>query len=501
LLINQAIETQKNKQTYFAEILEKTENSFDSISTLIDFAPFIEVTNPTLHLQTCVEEAYKQYHAKRDATAVVPSYIHRISVPIDSIDLFAWLSAQSDEIKIYWSAREDVARIAALGSAVSIQAAAHTGAEVQLAEAQALVQTEAQARFFGGIRFDNKQHPAEEWDAFGKFYFVLPRFEVHQIDATSILYCNLVFPQDQNSLEEIRQQIAQLTFPDAPLVGDFSPIYEQIYEPKVREWHQKIVWLLEQFNKEGLQKGDLQKVVLARKALFKFAKTFDPVYLFKQLVEVKPDCFHFYFQPSLHHAFLSATPERLYHREGHTIFSEAVAGTRPAGGENDDQMAAELAASEKDQREHEYVRQSIGEVLAPLCTDLHTDEHTTIMRLTRRMHLWSRISGTLRPDVNDMDLIRTLHPTPAVGGHPTPNAISAIAALEPFDRGWYAGPIGWIGANASEFAVGIRSGLVHENTLSLYSGAGIVAGSTPDGEWKEIEQKISDFLDVLGLDS
>ena len=122
------------------------------------------------------------------------------------------------------------------------------------------------------------------------------------------------------------------------------------------------------------------------------------------------------------------------------------------------------------------------------------------MQLTHRSHLYARVSGTLQSDICDADLLRMLHPTPAVGGHPSREAIAAISALEPFDRGWYAGPIGWIGADAAEFAVGIRSGVLERNTLSLFSGAGILTGSTPEGEWQEIEQKICDFLEVLGVD-
>ena len=93
-----------------------------------------------------------------------------------------------------------------------------------------------------------------------------------------------------------------------------------------------------------------------------------------------------------------------------------------------------------------------------------------------------------------------LHPTPAVGGYPRGEALGEIRQLEPFDRGWYAGPVGWIGAEASEFAVGLRSGLVRGRTLALFSGAGIVAGSVPDEEWTEIEQKIGDFTRMFGLE-
>jgi menaquinone-specific isochorismate synthase len=100
--------------------------------------------------------------------------------------------------------------------------------------------------------------------------------------------------------------------------------------------------------------------------------------------------------------------------------------------------------------------------------------------------------------VTDAEVLRALHPTPAVGGYPGVEALEEIRALEPFDRGWYAGPVGWIGADAAEFAVGIRSGLVRGNTLALFSGAGIVAGSAPEGEWAEIEQKIGDFTRMFG---
>jgi menaquinone-specific isochorismate synthase len=97
-------------------------------------------------------------------------------------------------------------------------------------------------------------------------------------------------------------------------------------------------------------------------------------------------------------------------------------------------------------------------------------------------------------------VLRALHPTPAVGGYPNGEALEEIRAFEPFDRGWYAGPIGWIGADAAEFAVGIRSGLVRGSRLALFSGAGIVEGSVPEDEWAEIEQKIGDFTGMFGFD-
>ena len=119
------------------------------------------------------------------------------------------------------------------------------------------------------------------------------------------------------------------------------------------------------------------------------------------------------------------------------------------------------------------------------------------MRLAKKQHLRSNVQGTLKADVDDGMLLKRLHPTPAVGGYPTDNALPEIARIEPFNRGWYAAPVGWVGSDSAQFAVGIRSGLVEGNELSLFSGAGIVRGSDPDAEWREVENKIQDFIGIL----
>jgi menaquinone-specific isochorismate synthase len=160
----------------------------------------------------------------------------------------------------------------------------------------------------------------------------------------------------------------------------------------------------------------------------------------------------------------------------------------------------DLLGSEKDQREHAYVRESISEALIPLCETFYIDPVASEMKLTRGWHLLSRSRGMLRRDIHGSEVMRALHPTPAVGGYPTDAAMKGIRKREPFDRGWYAGPVGWIGSRGAEFAVALRCGLVKGRELSLFSGAGIVEGSRPADEWKEIEQKVSDFIRIFGLE-
>ncbi|MFQ5631178.1 MAG: isochorismate synthase MenF, partial [bacterium] len=208
---------------------------------------------------------------------------------------------------------------------------------------------------------------------------------------------------------------------------------------------------------------------------------------------------YFYFQPEQHVAFLGGSIERLYSKENRMLKSEAIAGTRRRGRttQEDKALAKDLLHCDKDLREHNFVVENIKENLEKLCHTVDIDDEITLLKLAQVQHLRCRLQGILADDISDAQILQTMHPTPAVGGSPTNKAIAAIKKLEPFDRGWYAAPIGWVSNEASEFVVGIRSGLVEGNKLALFSGAGIVKGSTPDGEWAEIENKIANFMKAI----
>ena len=114
-------------------------------------------------------------------------------------------------------------------------------------------------------------------------------------------------------------------------------------------------------------------------------------------------------------------------------------------------------------------------------------------------HLMTQFNGILHPRISDDLILSSLHPTPAVGGYPKEKALKYIKELEPFNRGWYAGVLGFAGYNSAEFCVAIRSGLVKGKTLTLYAGAGIVKESTMEGEWNEIEEKIKSFYEPIQI--
>ena len=422
----------------------------------------------------------------------------RLAVPVGAVNPFRWLKEQPLFPKLYWSGREGGVGVAAVGAADVREGDVLEDADaLRKSLSSLLVSDEHGARYYGSLRFDPARDPDDEWASFGAYRFVLPRFELHVGEGGATLVCNLVLPRDAERLGEILDQAEGLALPQEAS-GDALPTPVSRKDgPDLPGWRENIERALRLFSE-----GRLGKIVLARRAELGFAGDLDATLLAERLEAATPGCFHFYAEPEDGVVFLGASPERLFRREGRLIESEAVAGTRPRGASlaDDEGLRDDLLHSEKDLSEHAYVRVGIEGALEPLCEELEVERGVSEMKLARGRHLRSKVRGTLREGVTDAGLLAALHPTPAVGGYPRDEALEEIRALEPFDRGHYAGPIGWIGADASEFAVGIRSGLVRARSLALFSGAGIVSGSVPGEEWAEIEQKIGDFTKMFGLE-
>lgn len=421
----------------------------------------------------------------------------RVAEPLEQpVHPLRWLGAQPAGEKVYWSGREDGRRVAAAGVADQLLPDSPSGYETLNLTRNALA--DSSARYYGGLRFDPESEASSVWAPFGGWRFVLPRLELVTGNTGTELACNLLLPHDASRVEEILEEIQNSPLPAGGPAGELPLPVSRLDSPDRTGWGLNVEHALAAF-----RRGDLEKVVLARRVEFGFAGELDPELLLANLEAATPGCFHFGLRSAGGPAtFVGASPERLYRREGREVTSEAVAGTLPRGDseESDAALRARLLGSDKDRREHGYVREGVREALAGLCEEIEVEDGVSEMKLASRRHLVSGVRGTLRPGVTDADLLAALSPTPAVGGYPDESARRFLREAEPFDRGFYAGPVGWLGAEAAEFAVGIRSGLVEGRRLALYSGAGIVEGSDAGSEWREIEQKISDFAAVLGLD-
>jgi len=250
----------------------------------------------------------------------------------------------------------------------------------------------------------------------------------------------------------------------------------------------------------ALRAGELEKVVLARTVTVEAGRTLDSRRLLHRLRAVDPNAYAFAV-PVAGGTMVGASPELLLRREGALVRSTPLAGSAPRSGDPDEDRAngLTLLESAKDRREHALVVDAIAEVLGPRCERLTWDQDPVLLETANVWHLATRFEGELRePEPSALELVAELHPTPAVCGTPRQAARSAIAELEPFDRGAYAGAVGWIdAAGDGEWAIALRCALLEGTRARLFAGAGIVAGSIPDRELDETERKFRAFLDSL----
>ena len=423
----------------------------------------------------------------------------RAEVPIAATDPLAWLSAQPHPLKTYWRDRELKFEVAGVGKAdmLSGRAGVDNPSALFRRLTRYLNDDPGACRYYGGFRFRTRMLPDTRWAHFGSYYFVIPRFEIIRRGQRSYFACNYLWKPDdpEESYQACMNELLRLNWQMPEVAVTLPTLVERKDFPDKTRWKQNIQSALRLMNDR-----QIEKIVLARRADLTFLEHLEPLRLLAGIQQANARAFYFCFQPDHAHAFIGGTPERLYRRVGRKIFSEAVAGTRPRGtSEHQDiQMQQELLQSEKDLREHRFVLESIRQSFESVCETVESTDRIAVLKLDKLQHLYATLTGILNPDIDDGQILTSLHPTPAVGGVPKVEAIREIEQLENFDRGWYAGPVGWVSRNAAEFAVAIRSGLVEANRLYLYSGAGIVPGSSPETEWEEIESKIANYLKVLG---
>ncbi len=255
-----------------------------------------------------------------------------------------------------------------------------------------------------------------------------------------------------------------------------------------------------------IQRGELEKVVLAR-ALDVIAKDkFDAFKVLNILRSSYPECVSFLFDFGAGTTFLGATPEVLLHFHSQNLDlylqSNAVAGSTRRGTSvaEDRLMADALLNSAKDLSEHKIVVKFICDRLQALGANLESLEPPKLLKLFNVQHLHTLITACLPNHhwLAAFDVLEQLHPTAAVGGEPKDRAIAFMQQWEVFDRGWYAAPIGWINGNGEgTFAVGIRSGYLEGNKARIFAGAGIVADSQFATELGETSLKFEALLKAL----
>jgi menaquinone-specific isochorismate synthase len=454
-----------------------------------------------LHIATQIQNFFK--YDLISLPLSMEKKIIRIEVPIPRLDPLQWLGQQKSDVKTYWADRQGHFTMAGIGTLDLIagdDSIDYSTIFNQLR--QKLSPLFPKVRYYGGIGFRQDKLVDLHWKLFGNYRFIIPKFEICTDSTNTFFACHFSCDFNSEKSDLILAELAQIDFSLVENLADLPFQTNRTDTPNRIEWEHNIEAALAQFTDL-----DLEKIVLARQSILTFTHNIQPQSLLQYLQPNNSHSYHFCFQVNPTTAFVGTSPERLYSRHNRSFQTEAIAGTRQRGAspQLDLELGEDLRNSPKDRHEHQLVVNNLHAILAELCDSATSESpeerlcqrELTILKLNKVQHLYTQCHGTLTADFTDAEILPKLHPTPAVGGFPRPQALKLIQELEPFERGWYAAPVGWVGADAAEFAVAIRSGLIDRDRLLLFAGAGIVRGSQPEEEWAEIENKIRHFTDLF----
>lgn len=341
-------------------------------------------------------------------------------------------------------------------------------------------------RVFGGTAFAPSAATEHPWDSFGDGFALLPRWTYH-VNEQAWLSFALLGDDDLDLGDTLETFDALWGSLERPIGVIPSPVSAHRVDEVGRDaWTKQVDDIREQ-----IRQGAFEKVVAARHCVVELETGAGSLDVLKRLEERFPGCTRFAMWRG-QAAFLGATPELLIARRGSKVLSEALAGSTPRG------EAARMMESDKERAEHQIVVRTILKGLEPFCDSLRSDDEPSVRELPNLLHMQTAIEGRLAEPTHVLSLVQALHPTPAVGGVPTADAVSWIDEHEAIPRGWYSAPIGWADASGDgEFVVALRSGLLRDGKAWVYAGAGIMTDSDPQSEYAETELKMQALLGAL----
>ncbi len=343
---------------------------------------------------------------------------------------------------------------------------------------------------FVGFSFLPDGPRSDVWDGYDPAEVFLPRITIESFGGDSKLTVIVPAGDDPGPTMEL---LASMKHPEWQSVVDLGDHAIESHPP-VTEWADSVADAI-----ATIERGDLDKVVLARSVTVRSTKPVEILRVFRELATTYPQCYNFAWK-SGDAVFMGASPELLADVRGRKLRSNPLAGSAPRGeGEEDDRLLAKrLMASSKDRREHALVVDDLAERLAPLTVTLDVPDAPGLKQMATVQHLSTGIEGELVDGVGILDVIEATHPTPAVGGVERRAAVDYINGAEAIDRGWYSGGVGWVnGSGEGAICIALRCGLIREDTTHLYAGAGIVADSQPEAEVIETRLKLLPLLNVL----
>lgn len=360
----------------------------------------------------------------------------------------------------------------------------------------------------GGFSFFDEIKNSD-WDSFGPASLTIPQWLLIKDGKFGLLTVAIkVEPDDTKTsitgkLESRLQKFDELyRMEDNLLYGYKNGSPSAHHSEKLKQTGYSWIKTIEEA-KSLIRKNAFEKIVLARQVTWESELPVAPTLVLNTLRNEYPSCYNFLIQNAEGKAFIGCSPERLVSFQKNYVLTESLAGSSPRGKTATEDLYWEkhLLNSVKNRKEHHYVTRAIEKRLRPFTHKIENPAVPEVKKLKNVQHLFTPVTGWLKKDAGPFNILEQLHPTPAVGGYPREQAIPYIKQLESFDRGWYAGPVGWFNLNGGgEFAVAIRSGLIGKNNARLFAGCGIVEDSDAYAEWEETNLKLMPILSAFGRD-
>lgn len=350
----------------------------------------------------------------------------------------------------------------------------------------------------GGFAFDDEGAGSPAWSSFEPAAMILPELSIQKGPEGAFLTLNaLTGPgvEPGRAGADLLGRVGSLVSGELGLLDPHPTIRSEIESAISPDRFERAVGDAV----ERIKGGEIAKVVLAREVRVRSGSAHDPGSVFTAIREGFPSCFNFCVgTPEA--AFIGASPELLVRCVGRGATTVGLAGStrRSSDPAVDDHLAQKLLASSKDRGEQELVVRQIVKALSRLSVWVEAAAEPEIIKVANIQHLGTPVFAQLAEPHTAIELAGLLHPTPAVGGEPWNRAEKVMAEVEQLDRGWYAGPVGWMdGSGDGEFCVGLRSALLRDRDAHLYAGVGVVADSDPAEELAETEIKLNALLPLL----
>ncbi len=388
-----------------------------------------------------------------------------------SLDGLQWLKAQHEYPQFYLTLRDCEKSYAAIGALRQFDS---------LDGAQNFIEN-TNFPLVGGLTF------------VGRTQFILPRILLEQSGET----CQVSLFVEGNHSHEALAALEGLAQSQSLVPVAKVCVRQKRFRASPARWENWINQAL-----DSIAEGKMSKLVLANETTFELESSLNPYDFLAESRQLNKGCYHFLWRQTADSTFLGSTPERLFARDGLQLHTEALAGTAPIGEDANAQQrwAQWLLNDDKNRLENELVVQDIAHNLqAWLATWQVAD--VAIKPLRTVQHLVRKISAELISSCRDADILALIHPTAAVAGLPQQAAKQRLQEIETFERDWYAGTLGLMSREQAEFCVTIRSAFIEQQQIRVFAGAGIVAGSDPLAEWKEIERKAAGLISLFATDN